>query len=153
VVQENLQRSRPHQQVKHEQEAGNVVGVVSHERVYGGVGLALALLARFGAQGEGLAEYHGLHGAFDVNGAARHAVSGAMLMCNVYCTKCLKNAAVEQGEGQGGAQVAANENALQQLHEEQHEDVEDGLAQLEAFLVRVQLLQDGPQEISGAGGA
>ena len=53
-----------------------------------------------------------------------------------------------RGNVEGGAQVAANEDALQQLHQEQHEDVENGLAELERFLVRVQLLQYGPQEIS-----
>ena len=42
-----------------------------------------------------------------------------------------------RGNVEGGAQVAANEDALQQLNEEQHEYVENGLAKLESFLVRV----------------
>jgi hypothetical protein len=74
VVQKNLQRSRPNQHVEDHEKAGDVAGVISHERVNSGVGATLGLLTSLGAEGESLAEDHGLNGSLDVDGAAGHAI-------------------------------------------------------------------------------
>jgi hypothetical protein len=42
----------------------------------------------------------------------------------------------------GSAQVAANEDALEQLNEEKSEDVENGLPELEFLLGCIQFLQN-----------
>jgi hypothetical protein len=47
---------------------------------------------------------------------------------------------------EGDEQVAANEDALQQLHKEKHECVEKRLAELEFFLFSVQFFEDGTEE-------
>jgi hypothetical protein len=79
VVQKNLQRSRPNQHVEDHQKAGDVAGVILHERVNGGIGASFGLLTSLGAEGEGLAEDHGLNGSLDVDRAAGHAIPAKVL--------------------------------------------------------------------------
>jgi hypothetical protein len=49
-------------------------------------------------------------------------------------------------DGLGGSQVAADENALQQLYNKEHEGVEKGLAEIDFVFSRIQLLQNCPQK-------
>ena len=74
-VQQNLKWSRPNQQVKNMQKAGDFAGMSVHESFDDIIGAAFILLASFGAQGKSLAKDHGLNGTVDVNDAAGHSVA------------------------------------------------------------------------------
>lgn len=93
----------------------------SHERMNDRIRVSFGFLASLGAQGESLAEDHSLDGALHVDGAARHAIP-AKLHVNI-------EFAVLRAK-LGGKQVAADEDALQELDEEKHEGIEETLAEL-----------------------
>ncbi len=83
-VQQNLQWSRPNQQVKDKQKAGHVMRVKPHERENVCIRVALGFLAGLGAKGESLAEDHSLDSALDVNSAAGNAIPAKMSMNAVF---------------------------------------------------------------------